>query len=270
MSHALLRTTLVAALLAGLMLPATVRADQQLIVNGNFEKGDFTGFRLTNQKNPSDTAGADHFYVSTPGSDTPAVNGMTFTTASNPAGGQHYAVTSSDLPGAHALLQNFIVPVNTTRLTLTFQMFVNDQLGFGPIIDPTGLDYTTGGTYNDNQFATVDILKAGAGDLSTSSTDVVDNLYQGVDPSNFDSNFNLIPNPYTNYSFDLTGILTPGDSYVLRFAEVDNLGAINLGVDNIRLTAAVQSTPEPGTVALVASLICTGSGLLLRRRRACI
>jgi hypothetical protein len=253
--------------LFAIVLPTNSQAQGELITNGNFETGDFTGFTLANQANPSDNANANHFYISAPGSNTPAVNGVTFTTSPNPTGGNFYAVSTADLPGAHALLQNFTVPANQGIVHLSFQMFVNDQSGIGPIVDPSGLDYTTGGLAqpNDNQHARVDILRAGAGDLSTAPADVIDNLYLSVDPSSFDANSNLIPNAFNTYTADLTGVLTPGSSYRIRFAEVDNNSAINMGVDNISLVA---STPEPGTLALVAGLGLSGTMLTLRRRRA--
>ncbi len=253
--------------LCAISLPTNSQAQGELLTNGNFETGDFTGFILANQVNPSDNANADHFYISTPGSNTPAVNGVTFTTSPNPAGGNFYAVSTADLPGAHALLQNFTVPANPCGLHLSFQMFVNDQSGIGPIVDPSGLDYTTGGLAqpNDNQHARVDILRAGAADFSTAPADVVDNLYLSVDPSSFDPSSSLIPNAFKTYTADLTGVLTPGSSYRIRFAEVDNNSAINVGLDNISLVA---STPEPGTLALMAGLGLSGTMLTLRRRRA--
>jgi len=233
------------------------RADQ-LLTNGNFETGSFTGWLLANQTNPTDIHGADHFYISTPGSLTPAVDGFSFDTAANPAGGSFYAVTASDNPGAHALLQDFTVPSATTDLTLSFQMFVNDQSGIGSVVDPSGLDYTTGGTFDSNQHARVDILRAGAGDLSTAAADVVSSLSLGVDNPG-----GATPNPYLNYSFDLASVLTPGQSYRLRFAEVDNLSSLNQGVDNVSLTAV---TPEPGVLALLWGTAISG-GICLRRHR---
>ncbi len=125
------------ALCAGLAgLPG--QADE-LITNGSFEAGSLSDWTAASQFS---SAGTDHFYVSTPGSVTPAVDGITFSTAANPSGGSFYAVTASDNPGAHALLQNFTVPTASTQLTLSFQMFVNDQSGFGSVIDPSGLDFT--------------------------------------------------------------------------------------------------------------------------------
>ncbi len=251
--------------LFGLALPIGSGA-QDLLVNGSFETGTLAGWTLADQLNPADTANADHFYISVPGANTPAVNGITFTTAANAAGGNFYAVTASDLPGAHALLQSFTVPSGGGSLKLSFQMFVNDQSGIGPTIDPSGLDYTTGGSRvtRDNQHARVDILRAGAPDLSTAPADLVTTFYVGTDPSGFDANFNLVPNAFSLYKADLTNVLASGQSYRIRFAEVDNVSALNQGVDNVHL---VSTTPEPGAVGLLAGLSLSGGLFLSRRRR---
>jgi hypothetical protein len=247
--------------LAGMLMTTSMLAcmpvcAQQYISNGNFETGTFAGWTQTNQDNGS-------FLLLAPGSDTPAVapDITTFFTAPNPAGGAFFAVSASGNPGTHALLQNFTVLPGAGHLSLSFQMFVNDQSGVGPIVDPSGLDNRTGGSTptRDNEHARVDILTAGAADFSTDPVDVVDNLYLGVDNPG-----GITPNAYTDYTFDLTSVLTPGSAYRLRFATVDNLGSINLGVDNISLLAT--TTPEPDTTALFAGLLVTGS-LLLRRRR---
>lgn len=246
-----------------LFASASIAHADQLITNGDFETGTFAGWTQTNQDNGS-------FLLLAPGTDTPAVapDITTFNTAANPTGGQFFAVTASGDPGTHALLQDFLVPIGTNSLTLSFQMFVNDQSGVGPIIDPSGLDNRTGGGIdppNDNQHARVDILRVGAADFSTNPADIVDSLYLGVDNPG-----GLTPNPYTDYSFDLTGILAPGSAYRIRFAETDNLGSINLGVDNVSLLTALvpppPTVPEPGALALFAGAGI--SSLLLMRRRA--
>jgi hypothetical protein len=133
-------------------------------------------------------------------------------------------------------------------------MFVNDQSGLGPIVDPTGLDPTTGGSFRDNQHARVDLMAAGSGPFSTAAGDVIANFYLGVD------DVNTIPNPYTSYSFDITPQVSGGGTFRIRFAEVDNDAPLNLGVDNVSIAAAV---PEPGTLALFA----LGALALLARRR---
>jgi len=134
----------------------------ELLTNGNFETGNFTGWTVAN-------LGAGDFFIDTPGTNTPPVNGIEFATAPNSLGGNWYAVSTSDLPGTHAFIQDFTVPAlgPLDVVTLSFQMFVNYQSGLGPIVDPTGLDHTTGGLLipNDNQHARVDLLKGGGGGL---------------------------------------------------------------------------------------------------------
>lgn len=75
------------------------------------------------------------------------------------------------------------MPCSQYIVQLSFQMFVNDQSGVGPIVDSSSLYYLTGGVTDpltgallDNQHARVDILQAGATDLSTAPADVVYNL----------------------------------------------------------------------------------------------
>jgi hypothetical protein len=214
---------------------------QQLLTNGSFETGNFSGWKVSDK-------GSGSFSISTPGARTPTVNGFDFATALNAQGGHWYAVCSSDNPGTHALIQDFTVP-GTGQIIVSFQMFVNDQSAVGPIIDPTGLDDTTGGLAqpNDNQHARVDILKAGAADFSTASGDVVKNLYLGADPSTLDGNGNVTAHTYHAYTFDLTSYLKAGQTYRLRFATVDNLSALNLGVDNVSLTylSVIVTHPIP-------------------------
>jgi hypothetical protein len=163
------------------------------------------------------------------------------------------------------LIQDFTVPAlgPLDVVTLSFQMFVNDQSGLGPIVDPTGLDHTTGGTFNDNQHARVDLLKGGAGDFSTAPTDVLGNFYLGVDlPRAFDPNDNLIPFPYTSYSFNITSLVSGGGTFRLRFAEVGNLSALNVGVDNVSVQLTQTVIPEPSTLALLLVGAAVGAGLV--------
>jgi len=226
----------------------------ELLTNGNFETGNFTGWTVAN-------LGAGDFFIDTPGTNTPPVNGIEFATAPNSLGGNWYAVSTSDLPGTHALIQDFTVPAlgPLDVVTLSFQMFVNDQSGLGPIVDPTGLDHTTGGLLipNDNQHARVDLLKGGAGDFSTAAADVLMNFYLGVDNPGGST-----PNPYLSYSFNITPLVSGGGTFRLRFAEVDNLSALNVGVDNVSVQLTQTVIPEPSTLALLLVGAAVGAGLV--------
>ncbi len=202
----------------------------QLISNGSFEDGNFTGWTVTDQ-----AGGNGSWYISTPGARSPV---SSETTAANPWGGSYFAVSDETGPGSHVLLQSFTVPVGTTSLALSYQMFANDYDG-GPY--DNGLDYTVTPTEN----ARVDILTAGAGAFSIAPSDIVTNMFVGADPLGDN------PNQYTSYSYNLTGLL-PGSTYQLRFAEADNQSYFNMGVDNVSLLATV---PEPATLTLLGSAL---------------
>ena len=197
-----------------------------LIVNGGFEAG-FVNWQVFDQAGGSGTV-----YLSAPGAATPL---SAHPTAPNPLGQTTYAVTDQTGPGTHVLLQPFVVPANSTSENLSFQMFVNDWDG-GATVGP--LDYTGGPV----EYGRVDILKAAAGPFSTNPADIVDQLYIGADAPLG------TPDPYLPYNFNLTPFLVPGQGYQLRFAETDNQGFFNLGVDNVSLT----SVPEPSSLALAA------------------
>jgi hypothetical protein len=207
-------------------LPA--RADSQLIVNGGFETGNLAGWTAVDQ-----AGGSGSWFASS--STSAPLSGLA---TAGPAGGTFYVVTDQTGPGSHVLLQSFTVPIGSTSVILSFDMFVNDW-NSGPFC--TGLDYTVSQT----ECGRVDILTAAATAFDTGAG-VVDNLFSGADAAH------SVANPYTPYSFDLTGILTPGQTYQLRFGEADNQSFFNQGVDNVSLLAAT-ATPEPVSMLLFAT-----------------
>lgn len=222
----------------------------ELITNGDFETGTTAGWTVTNL-----APGSGDIFISTPGSATPVSGSLTSATGGSGSFGSFYAVSDQSGPGTHALSQTFTLPAATTVATLHFDMFVNDSDG-GPIVDPIGLDHNG----PDNQHARVDVLTAGAAALSTAPSDVVANLYLGVDPQG--SN----PNPFTAYAFDLLAAgLVAGETYQLRFAETDNQFFLNQGVDNVSVMATV--VPEPSTLAALLGLAAVGVVRRTTRRR---
>jgi hypothetical protein len=210
----------------------------ELITNGGFEAG-LTGWNVIDQ------VGGDGSFFASSDFFSPLSSNPT----AGPASGSFYAVSDQSGPGAHALLQEFTVAAGST-VTLSFDMFVNDWSEIGPIVDPSGLDFTSGGTFAPNQHARVDILALGVSPFET-GVGVLTTLYLGVDP--------FLPNAYTHYSFDVTSIVGGGGTFVLRFAEVDNQFFFNQGIDNVSVTAG---TPEPATVVLLGVGLV---GLALRR-----
>ena len=128
------------------------------------------------------------FVPSPPGAVTP-ISG--FPTAPNPGGGAVYAVGEQNGPDAEVLIQQFTVPAAATQVLLSFEMFVNDWSGVGPIVDPTGLNPGV-----VNQHARVDLMLPGFPPFNTGAG-VVNNYYIGVDAL-------APPNPYSPYVIDIT------------------------------------------------------------------
>jgi hypothetical protein len=169
-----------------------------------------------------------------------------------PAAGTFYAVSDGSGPGASTLIQPFTVSGPVSSVTLSFSLFANSYAGVA--INPAGLDWTV---LAANQFARVDILKAGASAFDTGSG-VLGNFYLGADSS-------ANPHAYTTDSFNITSLVGAGGTFQLRFAEVNNLSVFNLGVDNVSIVTAVSNAPEPGNILI--SVLGLGAFALQRLAR---
>ena len=196
----------------------------ELITNGGFESGT-TGWTLTD-------GGSGGWSVE---SDTLPPNGAYATPG--PQAGTYYIVSYQGGPGVHALEQSFTVPDGTVSVTVDFALFV--QTYTGDFVNSAGLDYTA----YPNQHARVDLLVGGATALSTNIADIIQNFYLGIDGAP--------TQPWTVYTFDLTGDVNVGGTYDLRFAQVDNQGNFNLGVDAVTVTAEVLSALTDEDTAIV-------------------
>jgi hypothetical protein len=208
-----------------IVLAASAQATE-LLINGGFETGNFTGW------NAQTEAGSDGTIIVSSADSAPDGGLATV----GPASGRFYAVTGQGGPGAYALTQSFTVAPNATSVIVSFDLFAND---FAGIIDRGALDYTG----EPVEFATADLLTATANAFSTAAGDVVDNFYSGAD------NTNGGPSPYTAYSFNVTGLVTAGDTYQIRFGEADNQSNFSLGIDNVSVEETVA--PEPATFFLL-------------------
>lgn len=242
---------------AALVTIGSSQANAGLLTNGDFESG-LTGWTVTDQ------AGGSGSFFAQPndGSGAPlSGNG----TPINAAGGTTFAVSDQTGPGAHAITQSFVVPVGSSSVTMTFDLFMNDYSGgSNPTVNPAGLDYTVVGT---NQHARIDILTSTASALSTAPADIVTSVLFPV-PAPAIPGFG---NPWVSSSvFDLTAALGAGGTFQVRFAEVDNSGFLTLGVDNVDISAVSVAVPEPASLAIFGfgALGLVAGGIRRRKQKA--
>jgi hypothetical protein len=205
----------------------------QLLTNPGFETGNFSGWTATSQPGGSGT------FVVLAGT-SGLISGSATVGPHN--GSMFYAVTDQGGPGAQALIQPFTIPGSSPAVNLSFSMFDNDYDG-GPLVNAAGLDYTA----FPNQHARVDILTAAATAFDTGAG-VKTNFYLGVDP-------HTNPNPYRNYSFDITDLVGGGGTFQLRFAQVDNEFYQNLGVDDV----SIQYQPASDTTMTIQAIVPPGT-----------
>ncbi len=209
-----------------LFLAFTATAGAELITNGGFEAGG-SGWDF------SSSAGSGGSFFVTNALFSPLTGNPTV----GPAGGSFYAVSDQFGPGTNAVSQEFTAVAHVNPELLSYDMFVNN---WGP-------DFSSAA----NQIATVELL-AGSSDPLTGPALAVFPVTGNVFPIHGN------PNPYVHYSFDISALLTPGQTYRIAFIETDSEANLNQGVDNV----SIQETPEPGTAWLlmlflpVISLIC--------------
>lgn len=232
-------------LMAMVVAGSASAASIELVSNGGFESG-FAGWTITDQ-----AGGSGSWFA-----DTTTTTSFSGLASAGPLTGSVYAVSDQTGPGAHALTQSVTVSPGAASVIFSFDMFINDWSGVGPVVHSSGLDYTSGGTSATNQFATVDLLASGTSALST-TTGVLSNFFVGATPV-----VSGIPNPYVSYSYDITSLVAGGGTFDIRFAEVDNSGFFNMGIDNVSVLAT--PVPEPATLSLLGMGLI---GLAARARR---
>jgi hypothetical protein len=234
-----------AALLAyPFTLAITPAHAQQLITNGGFESA-FTGWTRQDQ------LGSDGTFVIQTGTTSP-VNGFIVPA---PPQGTNAAMTDAQAGGSHVLFQDFTVPAGTLSGTASFSLFINSGDTFRT---PNTLDWATPTL---NQRARVDIITTSADPFSLVAADVLQNLFQTAptDP---------LTSGYTNFVIDISPLLAArqGQTLRLRFAEVDNVSFLNLGVDQVSIVASplAAAAPEPSSLSLT---LVAGYALLRKAQR---
>lgn len=180
-----------AALLAATALGASAQASN-LLVNGDFETGDLSGWTVTDQ-----AGGSGSWYLGANGGGSP-LNG--FGTPTLGAGGSYNAQTDQGGPGSHSLSQSFNA-IAGGSFFLDFSAYASDQSGAGPV--GVGLDFGT----SPNQH--VEVLLNG------------NLLYTGI-----------FTTDWASYTFDITSYVVTGsntltfgevDNQLFLNAGVDNV-----------------------------------------------
>jgi len=184
----------------------------ELLTNGDFETGDLSGWTVEL------VPGAAGDITVTDATVAPSSGATT----AGPAGGTWYALADQDENFAGVIYQSFTVPDGDDEVALTFDMFVLDLSGEGPL-DEGFIGYS--GVDVDNQHVRVDVLSAVAGTFDVGGG-VIRTLYLEVD------GFSPVL-PYIPYSFDLSTDLVAGETYVIRFAQSSSEYYMNMGIDNV-------------------------------------
>jgi hypothetical protein len=208
----------------------------QIITNGAFDAG-LTGWTK------SDLTGSDGTFSVQTGTVSP----ISGTAVAAPPSPPNSAMTDAQGPGTHVLYQDFAVTEPVGSAVLTFSLFLGNQAGAYYVPTPATLNF---GVADFSQQARVDILLSSGGAFSVASNDVLLNVFQTASGSS------TLPSGYANYSFQIASVLNANVNRTLRlrFAEVDNVGPFQLGVDNVSLETS--AAPEP------ASFVTAGLGVL--------
>jgi hypothetical protein len=231
-------------LLGALLLSAALSQSASalpVLTNGDFESG-FIGWSRADQ------LASDGTFFQQSGTNSP-VNGDAVPA---PPGGNLAAMTDAGAGGSHLLYQDFLIGPPITSATLKFDLYIGNRAGL--FAAPATLDWAINAF---NQQFRVDILTGSADPFSILAGDILASIYQTQDTDPMESG-------YDSLSFDITSVVNAhlGQSLRLRFAEVDNIGPLQVGVDNVSIDTSTTSVPEPTSLALVLG------GILLGSRRA--
>lgn len=219
------------------------------LTNGDFETNGGVGTNVFSGWTVVDQAGGNGSWLVQTGTTAPSSGN----TVNPPAGGAFAAMTDQGGPGSHVMYQDITIPADGA--TILFDLFIQNQGGDFAVPAPASLDFNV----DPNQQFRVDLMDPAASDFDV-DTGVLQNLYQ------------TLPGDATVSGYDRIVLGIPGTGVIrtvrLRFAEVDNQGFFNVGVDNVQVIVAPQIVPGPnvfwlGGLALLAGL--AGIGAALRR-----
>jgi hypothetical protein len=237
-----MKSSIYIASVAALMAFASDAQATQFITNGGFETGDYTGWGVNVQAGSSGNLQV----VANNGGASPL--SAHATASANPIGGSFYSITDQGGPGSYALVQSFTLSQAAT-VVVSYDMFLNNSAG---TVAANGRNYA----YVPNQNAEVDILTGGAAALTNTPGDMVAVLFNPASTPTSPEN--------AWHSYSTTVALAAG-TYQFRFAETDNSGYFQAGLDNVSVTTL--SAPAPAAGAGLASLGAMAVFALGSRRR---
>ena len=232
--------------LAAVLVAMAGQVQAGLLVNGNFETGDFTGW------NTSQAGGSSLFVAANPGDPT---------LGPSPTNDFYAFAGNQDGPSQNIFTQTFAVPNGLTSLVFSFDYAFDNFAGAG-FINPVPDSLSHLGVAN--QQIKVDILTGAAAFDTVNPADIVFTAIQTA-PGDTD------PQPWTSYSQDVFGAVSPfqGQNLQVRFAQVDNQGPFDIGFDNVSLNESMEEVvPEPSALAVFGIGACfAGIGGVWRRSR---
>jgi hypothetical protein len=238
-THLVRRGPLAAAALS-LFFVATLLAAPFL--NPSFETNGGAGTEIFTSWTVTD-AGTGGYYVQTG-----ATSPLNAFAVASPTNGSFAAMTDQGGPGSHLLTQN--ITVTSAEQVVRFDLFIHNYALGGAFSSPATLDYTV----SPNQQFRADIMTT-ASPIDDVGAGVLLNLYQ-TKPGD----------PAISGYKQVSGSLAPfvGQTVRLRFAEVDNQGVFNAGVDNIT-TGVPVPTLSPVMLGLLAAALVAAALFLLKR-----
>ena len=214
--------------LASALVGAT-SAGAATVVNGDFEAGNLSGWTQVNNPSGESQSGEWTTYSGKFGGE---LGGE----VPPPPAGSYAALTVQGGPGAHILYQDVALePYWTHQLSLvTYYNSVNTLV----TPQPNTLSPGEGeGGPPENQQYRIDVVQPSASVESLEPSDILATVFatKSGDPTS------MAP---TTLTADLPAFA--GQTVRLRFAEVDNIGEFNAGLDSV----AIQSTPPSNTAIL--------------------
>lgn len=230
---------LVVSLLAvgAMALPAGAAAN--LVVNGDFETGNLTGWHVKNE--PGGT-GNWFAYTGTEDPEEPLAS------IPPPPQGNFAAIASQNNPGSHILYQDVALGAGPHELSL-----IAYYESFTPIISPESLSPFE----EPNQQYRIDVLKPGAPLTTVDPANIIATLLhtEEGDPE--------VMEPET-LTADLSAYA--GQTVRLRMAEVDNESPFHAGVDAVSISGSAPP-PPPAPAPPAPSNAFTFGSLTLNKKK---